>query len=231
MINNKELTEDALIIVSSFNEEKNINEVINELQKYFKHILVVNDGSNDDSQKILDSMKNIMCLFHCINLGQGAAIETGLKYFIDCPQYSYAITFDGDGQHKPEQAFCMLEIAKRQNINAVLGTRFGDMNLSREIPLLKRITLHLASLYERIFFNIRLSDAHNGLRVLSKKIVKDYILPIKSSSMGHGTELSSKIVKSGLNYIEYNIEILYKGKRTQSAFNAINIIFSNLLGY
>ena len=98
----------------------------------------------------------------------------------------------------------------------------------RKIPFFKRITLNLAKIYERVFYGIELTDAHNGLRILERSLVKHFILPIKSYGMDHATELSAKVFHSNLKFIEYPVYINYKGKKSQSPINAINILINKI---
>ena len=166
---------------------------------------------------------------HFLNLGQGAAIETGLNYFLDVEKYKYAITFDGDGQIVASDAFKMLSLAKNENLDAVLGSRFLDKNHRKEIPKLKKIILKMARLYEYLFYSIKLSDAHNGLRVLKKEFIKESLLPINNHDMSHATEISYKIFKSKCKFKEFPIQVNYNDKRTQNFLNSINIVINNLL--
>ena len=115
-------------------------------------------------------------------------------------ELDYIITFDADGQHISKQAFEMLDFAVKNNQFAVLGSRFLKKDSIRLIPIIKKLTLILASFYEYLFFSIKFSDAHNGIRVLHKKIVRDFLLPLDNFDMNHATELSKKISKSGLRF-------------------------------
>ena len=227
MKNNKSSNDDALVLIPIFNEANNINILLKEVKKYFNNILVVNDGSLDEIDYILEKQKVQNCS-HIINLGQGAAIDTGLNFFIKNFKYKYVITFDGDGQHLPIDAHKMLQIAKDGNYKAVIGTRFKTEVSIKQIPFLKRITLRLARIYEQIFYGIKLSDAHNGLRVFERDLVIKSILPVKSSGMFHATEISYKISRSGFKFIEYPVFINYKNKKSQSPINAINILINNI---
>lgn len=224
---NNNNSDDTLVLIPAFNESSNILGITNELKKYFKNLLVINDGSSDETAILLKS-NNISMINHCVNLGQGAALETGLKIFIRDPNLKYVITFDADGQHRPNDAYEMLKLAKEKKLKAVIGTRFKSKIALKEIPFFKRMTLKLAKIYERFFYGINLTDAHNGLRVLEKELVKDYILPIKNSDMNHATEISSKICNSSLKFIEYPVIIKYGGKKSQSPLNAINILVNKI---
>ena len=220
-------TEDTLVLIPAYNESINIIEIIKELKKYFRNILVINDGSNDDTEFLLNKNK-VSIINHYVNLGQGAALETGLKIFIRESRFKYVITFDADGQHRPLDAYKMLKKAKKEKLKAVIGTRFQSKTALKEIPFFKKITLRLAKIYERFFYGIKLTDAHNGLRVLEKELVKNFILPIKNNGMNHGTEISSKIFHSSLKFLEYPVIIKYRNKKSQSPLNAINILVNNI---
>ena len=220
-------TEDTLVLIPAYNESINIIEIIKELKKYFRNILVINDGSNDDTEFLLNKNK-VSIINHYVNLGQGAALETGLKIFIRESRFKYVITFDADGQHRPLDAYKMLKKAKKEKLKAVIGTRFKSKTALKEIPFFKKITLRLAKIYERFFYGIKLTDAHNGLRVLEKELVKNFILPIKNNGMNHGTEISSKIFHSSLKFLEYPVIIKYRNKKSQSPLNAINILVNNI---
>ena len=96
------------ILVPVFNENKVIRNTLNELLKFFSNIIVVNDGSTDNTIDKLDDL-NIALLNHEINLGVGAAVQTGFDY-VEKIHDSYAvITFDADGQHSVEDAVLWLK--------------------------------------------------------------------------------------------------------------------------
>jgi glycosyltransferase involved in cell wall biosynthesis len=222
-----EISKRAMVLVPAYNESSNIENTIKELSKYFCNIVVVDDGSTDDTLQILKKYK-IKIIKHLLNIGQGGAIGTGLNYFLNFEELDYIITFDADGQHISKQAFEMLDFAIKNNKLAVLGSRFLKKDSIRLIPKIKKITLILASFYEYLFFSIKFSDAHNGIRVLHKKIVRDHLLPLDNFDMNHATELSKKICRSGLSFAEYPVDIIYKNKLSQSSLNSINFALANL---
>ena len=223
-----DFSQDCVVIVPTYNESKNIERTLNDLKKYFTNIFIVDDGSEDNTQLILKRLgeNNIS---HAINIGQGGSLGTGLSYFINHTDFEYAITFDADGQHRADQALEMLNLAFKENLHAVIGSRFANKESFEKIPLSKRITLTLASLYESIFYSITFKDAHNGLRVLKRSLVENFLLPIEDFGMNHATEISYKIIRSGQTYKEYPVDIIYRNKSTQVAINAINIALSSIL--
>ena len=217
----------TLVVIPVYNEINNLECVILDLLKYFNNILVVDDGSDDCYDKILNPL-NIQYVKHSINLGQGAALHTGFIYFLSQKQFEYVVTFDGDGQNRGLDAKNMVDIIKESDLSAVLGSRFINNNSSSKIPFFKNIVLQLAKLYEKMFFHIELTDAHNGLRVLKRDIIENFILPIKNNDMSHATEISYKIFKSKCKFKEFPVIVEYESKRSQNPINAINIAFSNL---
>ena len=105
---------DTLVVVPAFNEFQNLEGTVLDLNNYFKNILVVNDGSNDSSEYLLEQL-NIRHIKHSINLGQGAALHTGFTYFLSKKKFKYVITFDGDGQNRASDAKKMLNVLKKKN--------------------------------------------------------------------------------------------------------------------
>lgn len=219
------LIKKTLILIPAFNEADNIKKVINECLNYFDNILVVDDGSTDNTFKEISQINKIVVLRHLINSGQGQALNTGINFFLNDNEYQYLITIDADGQHSVLDALEMLNYAYKNNYDAVLGSRFLKVESERLVPLSKKIILKLAKIFERIFYNISLSDAHNGLRVLNKKSCK-IISDLDSSGMAHATEISYKLIKKKLSIVEYPCKIKYKKNRIkgQSILNSLNIL-------
>ena len=220
-------TSDVLVIVPVFNEFKNINKVVNELTSCFENIIFVDDGSRDNSNYLIHNL-GFRSIKHLFNLGQGAALESGFEYFLQNTNYRYAITFDGDGQNRASDALEMLNLAKKEKLDAVIGSRFLHKEYVKEIPFFKKLVLKMARVYEKFFYCINFTDAHNGLRVLKRELIKDFLLPIKNHDMAHATEISYKICKSKCLFKEFPVVVKYNNKRTQNALNSINIIIKNI---
>ena len=220
----KKFFDDVLILVPVFNESKFIDKTIEKLLKKFKNILVLNDGSTDNTLEIISS-KEVDVISHQLNCGQGAALETGFLYFIKFTNFKYIATFDADGQHNVSDLESMIKLIKKKKLSAVIGTRFQNLNTIKQIPFLKRLTLKLGILFERIFYSIKNTDAHNGLRVISRSVVSDFLLPIKNHDMSHATEISFKLGKKKLKTVEFPVSINYSNIKSQSILNSINIVF------
>ena len=225
--NNAYAHEDTLVIIPVFNEEKQIENTINSIMKSFSNILIINDGSTDNTLSIV-SRYPVKIISHCINLGQGAALDSGFKYLCNSEKYKFVITFDGDGQHNAKDVLDMLLLAKKKKLDILLASRFKDKEFSKHIPFIKKNILRLAKIYERIFYGIKLTDAHNGLRVISKDVVSKFLLPIEDFDMAHATEISYKLVNSGKKIVEYPAFTNYMKLKSQNSLNAINIAIKSI---
>jgi glycosyltransferase involved in cell wall biosynthesis len=195
------------VVIPAFNEEKNIGRVIRDL---FEHgpddikIIVVDDGSVDKSAKIAKK-EGAIVLRHKINRGQGAALQTGHQYVL-LQDADLIVDFDADGQFNPEDIIPALKALQKNNADVLLGSRFLDSR--SQIPWLKRyIILPISRLINYLFTGVRLTDAHNGFRVLSRKALE--IINITQDKMAHNTEIVRQIKKHNLKFIEFPVEVRY----------------------
>lgn len=223
----RSLERDAWVIVPVFNEAEVIGSVIEDLRREFAHVVCIDDGSSDGSASLAESA-GARVLRHPMNLGQGAALQTGFEYVARQPGFTHVITFDADGQHLVSDAVEMLELAKRKRISVIFGSRFLD---KRTKPgLKKRIVLKLAVLFTRAFTGLRLTDAHNGLRVLSAEALG--FVRLEQNGMSHATEIVHQIAQSKLAWKEYPVEVLYteySKRKGQSLWNSVNILIDLLV--
>ena len=115
----------CVVVVALFNEETVITGVVTDLQKHFSRIVCVDDGSSDGSAEAA-RRAGATVIAHPMNLGQGAALQTGITWAKRKGDLDYLITFDGDGQHKVDDVVDMLSYARRRDLAIVFGSRFLD---------------------------------------------------------------------------------------------------------
>ena len=157
--------EDVWLVIPVYNEERVIASVVEEARKTFPNIVCVDDGSKDGSAAEIRST-GAHLVRHPVNLGQGAALQTGITYALAHPGMRYLVTFDADGQHRIEDAEAMIAVARSGDADVVLGSRF--LVGSDEVPWIKRLALRTVVALSPTARRLRLTDAHNGLRVLSR---------------------------------------------------------------
>ena len=214
--------EDAWVLIPLFNEEQVIREVVSNLSSRFSHILCVDDGSNDHSADIARDA-GARVLQHPVNLGQGAALQTGFDYLLSRTKATHVITFDADGQHRLSDALEMLELARRKRLSVVFGSRFLDKRTKPGFK--KRAVLKVAVLLTRAITGLRLTDAHNGLRVLSREAIGH--VRLQQNGMSHATEIVQQLAVAKLSWMEHPVEVLYTDysrRKGQSLLNSINIL-------
>ena len=190
-------------------------------------MVCVDDGSSDESPRIAADAGAIV-VSHVMNLGQGAALQTGFDFVAKQTGVTHLITFDADGQHRVSDALEMLKLARRKNISVMFGSRFLDKRT--EPGIRKKIVLKLAVLFTRALTGLRLTDAHNGLRVIQVKALEQ--IRLDQNGMSHATEIVQKVAKSKLSWREHPVEVLYTDyskKKGQSLWNSVNILVDLLV--
>jgi glycosyltransferase involved in cell wall biosynthesis len=214
---------DAWVIIPVFNEEKVIAQVITELLPVFPNVVCVDDGSRDASASEI-AATGAHLVRHPVNMGQGAALQTGLAYALARNGAQYFVTFDADGQHRVADAAEMVGVARQGNADAVLGSRFLEQVTT--VPWLKRLVLRVAAMLSRSGRRLRLTDAHNGLRVLTRPVAER--LQIRMNGMAHASEIVSCLASGDWRVTEVPVTILYTDysrSKGQSLVNGVNILF------
>lgn len=209
-------------VVPLFNEATVVDDVIRELRTRIPNVVCVDDGSRDNSAAIA-AKAGARVLRHPHNMGQGAALQTGITYARSQPGCKYIVTFDADGQHRVEDAVAMVGISEHNDVAIVLGSRFLD---DRTQPgWAKRAVLKLAAAATNAATGMTLTDAHNGLRVL--RLDAAQAVNLQQDRMAHASEIVGQLGRSGLPWVEFPVHIRYTDyskKKGQSILNSINIL-------
>lgn len=166
--------EKILIIIPAYNEEGNIKSVYEKCKTVgIYDILVINDGSNDNTLKILQENK-IPHVNLIKNLGIGGAVQTGYKYAYS-NNYDYAIQFDGDGQHNIEYVKNMITSMKEGNFDFVIGSRFIENDLEGfKSSFSRRIGIKVISKLIKICTGKIICDPTSGFRCANKKVIETF---------------------------------------------------------
>jgi glycosyltransferase involved in cell wall biosynthesis len=215
--------QDVWLVVPVFNEETVISDVISHVLETFPNVVCVDDGSRDGSAaRILGSGAHL--LRHPINLGQGAALQTGLTYALAQPGAEYFVTFDADGQHRVEDVVRMIGVLRTKEADVVLGSRF--LESAAQVPLLKQAVLRTVAVFSRSSRRLGLTDAHNGLRAVNRDVAEK--LEITQAGMAHASELVDFLARSDFRVREVPVTIEYTEysmSKGQSLLNGVNIVF------
>lgn len=215
-------------VIAAFNEEGVISKVLDEIFDKYNNVVVVDDCSTDGTVDII-KLSKAKLIQHPINLGQGAALQTGIEYAL-INNAEIIVTYDADGQHRIEDAIRLINGIENDEADIICGSRFLGMK-SLTMPLSKKLVLKLATLFTRMTTGVPVSDAHNGLRAMSYYAAQK--INITQNRMAHASELISEISRHKLRYKEYPIIINYTDysiNKGQKIHNAINILIDLLLG-
>lgn len=191
-------------VVPAYNEEKNIGPVISGLFNHVDKIVVVDDGSTDNTS--LEAGKSgALVLRHEINRGQGAALQTGHEYALKNGA-DYVVDFDADGQFDAEDIKPAIAELQKSGVDVLFGSKF--LGKKSNLPFLKRwIILPIAKLLNRLFVGKGLSDVHNGFRVFTYRALESVC--ITQDRMAHATEIVALVKKYNLKYIEFPVRVKY----------------------
>lgn len=212
----------AWVVVPLYNEASIIGEVVTDLLRHFENVVCVDDGSSDGSAQAA-ARAGAYLVQHPVNLGQGAALQTGIDFALEHRSCDYIVTFDADGQHRIEDALGMLAKARAEHLAIVFGSRFLD---DRTNPgWIKRVVLKTAVWVTNLTTSLKLTDAHNGLRVIRRDAAAQ--IDLKQDRMAHATEIVLQLGKTELPWAEYPVELLYTDyskAKGQSVLNSVNIL-------
>ena len=217
---------DVWVVIPLYNEATVISGVITGLLPTFPNVVCVDDGSRDGGA-LIAYRAGARIVTHPINLGQGAALQTGFEYARERGA-SFVVTFDAEGQHRVEDAEKMVQRARKEDLAIVFGSRFLD---NRTKPgALKKIVLKTAVAVTNWTTKTRLTDAHNGLRVIRQDALRQ--IQLKQDRMAHGTEIIVQLGRTRLPYAEEPVEVLYteySKAKGQSLLNSVNILIDLLI--
>jgi glycosyltransferase involved in cell wall biosynthesis len=208
------------VVIAAFNEAKVIREVVAEVVRAGWSVVVVDDGSRDDSAGAA-RVPGAIVLRHRINLGQGAALQTGIDYALRRGA-RHIVTFDADGQHDANDIPLLIDALAEADI--ALGSRFlGRVEgaSQRRMALLRTATAVSNGLS-----GMKLSDAHCGLRAFRASAAPE--LRITQDRMAHASELLRKIKTSKLRVVEVPVTIKYtehSKSKGQGGIQAVRILF------
>ncbi|MCZ9291541.1 glycosyltransferase family 2 protein [Corynebacterium lehmanniae] len=219
---------DTWLIVPCYNEGTVIFDVLTHARETFPNIVGVNDGSVDNSAEQIRAA-GAHLVDHPVNLGQGAAIQTGVEYARKQPGAQYFVTFDADGQHQVKDVVRMIERLRTEPLDIIVGTRFAGQENS-QVPWIKRAVLKTVVMLSPRTKKLGLTDAHNGLRAFNRKVAEE--MNIRMNGMSHASEIVSMIDKHGWRVDEEPVDILYTEysmSKGQSLINGVNILADGLV--
>ena len=214
--------DDSWLVVPLYNEATVIGQVIDDAKGTFANVVCVDDGSSDGSATIARK-HGARVIEHPFNLGQGAALQTGMEFVRRQTNARYIVTFDADGQHSVADAAAMVDRARADDLAIIFGSRFLDD--ATQVGWSKKLVLKTAAAVTKQRTGLDLTDAHNGLRLLRRDALQQVVL--RQDGMAHASEIVSQLAGTGLPWAEMPVHIAYTDyskAKGQSLLNSVNIL-------
>jgi len=214
------------IVIAAYNEEKNLPKVITSLKNAsYNNVIAVDDGSKDHTFEAVEKAGAI-ALKHIVNKGQGAALRTGINHALS-QNAEIIVTFDADGQHRIEDLPAMIKPVAEGNVDITLGSRFLRKT---KVPFTRKVLLKGSVLIIWLFYGIKMTDAHNGFRAMSRQAAQK--IKITCNRMAHASEIIDEIKRNRLRYKEIPVTVIYTKETLRrgrgSYFGAVKI-FSKMI--
>lgn len=193
----------VVVVIAAYNEAPVIASVVADVRRASYPAVVVDDGSTDATGEIA-ARAGAFVVTHPVNLGQGAALQTGLDFAL-AQGADVIVTFDADGQHRPADIAPLIAALAANKADYALGSRFlgGAVNL----PGKRRLMLAAATRFTRLTTGLDLTDTHNGLRAMTRRGASR--IRLKQNRMAHASEILHQIAQGGLAYVEVPVTIEY----------------------
>jgi polyprenyl-phospho-N-acetylgalactosaminyl synthase len=190
-------------IIPAFNEADVIGKVIRDVKPLVDELVVVDDGSSDDTAKIsAENGATVLC--HIINRGQGAALETGNEYCLK-RDVDIVFHFDGDGQFLTSEIKDVLEPLEKDECDIVFGSRF--LGTKTKMPVFKKYIMFPAARIFNQMLGIRTTDPQSGFRAMSRKALEK--IRINNDGSAHCSEILEKASRLKLRIKEVPITVVY----------------------
>lgn len=220
---------DIFVVVPAYNEEKTVSQIIEGIVEDGYNVVLVNDGSKDDTLNLAIESKRkypnkIFIVSHIINRGLGAALKTGMTVAIN-KGAKYILTFDADGQHDIEDIAKVIKPLQEGKADACIGAR-----PLKDMPISKSFANFVMNFLTLIFYGKKVKDSQSGLRAFTSDAAGQ--IDIVSSGYAVSSEFIKEISDNNLRLEEVEITTIYTPETQHKGTDAIvglKILFKMIL--
>jgi polyprenyl-phospho-N-acetylgalactosaminyl synthase len=222
-------TPTTCVVIPAYCEAPVIASVVAAVRAHNYAVVVVDDGSTDATGEIA-AAAGATVVKHPLNLGQGAALQTGIAYALAVGA-DIVVTFDADGQHRPGDIAGLIKALQAHGADFALGSRF--LGQAVDLPASRRLLLKAATWFTRLSTGLRVTDTHNGVRAMTRRGASR--IALRQNRMAHASEILHQIADSGLKYVETPVTVEYtayslaKGQKLTDALMIITDLFARRL--
>ncbi|MFA6807507.1 MAG: phosphodiester glycosidase family protein [Eubacteriales bacterium] len=209
-------------IIPSLNPDEKLLQVVSSLiDNNFKHIIVIDDGSEEKHKCFFDKIEKLspcVVLRHEKNCGKGVALKTAFQYYLEKNTTDIGVvTVDGDNQHRAEDVFQCAQVLNENPNALVLGVRSFK---NTDVPLRSRLGNKLTSLIFKFVCGLKISDTQTGLRAISNENILKF-LDVIGDRYEYETNMLLETQNSNISIIEVKIASIYIENNKNSHFRPI----------
>jgi len=218
------------VVIRACNEEKLISSTLAGVLDCGYSVVVVDDGSTDATFAQAAAAAGVHICRHTINLGAGAALQTGIEYAVR-RNAAVIVSFDADGQHDAADIESVARPILDGMVDVVLGSRFMKAGSVENIPRPRLLLLKGAIWMTRLTTGLKLTDSHNGFKAFAPHAARK--LQITQNRMAYGSEILSQIAREKRRTVEVPVHVRYTDyslQKGQKDINALNILWEFFIG-
>ncbi len=214
----------VVCVIPAFNEESTIGAVVEGAKKYCSMVLVVDDGSDDETRNRAKEAGGKV-ISHVSRLGVGAALSTGFSSALKRGA-EIIVTLDGDGQHDPDEIPAVVAPLLEKKADIVVGSRLPARKAA--MPLYKKIGNKVLSRFASLACGVVINDSQSGFRALSRGVAE--AISHSSTDYRWATEMLILSSRKGFRIMEVPIRTVYFRKRIRGAGakDALKILYNTL---
>lgn len=215
------------VLIPSYNEEKTIGDIVKELKAKGLEVIVVDDGSADNTEKVA-SENGALVMRHSKNLGKGASLKEGFEFILRMTNFDTIIIMDGDGQHSPEDVQKFLSRAREHGDDVIVGNR---MAFTKDMPFVRLATNKFMSFLLSAMCKQRIQDTQCGFRLIKRSVLKK--INLKSDKYDLESEMLIKASRKNLKIASVPVKTIYRDElsRIRPVKDAIRFVGLLLKSY
>lgn len=196
------------VLLPAYNVEAHIKKTVENIKKYLDNILVVDDGSTDNTLNIIKDLR-VNFLTNKKNCGKGSALSEGFKY-LSAKNIDYVITMDSDGQHSPDDIPVFLKCAEAVKADIIIGNRMHDTS---NMPLIRYLTNRFLSSVVSKMTKCKIPDTQCGFRMISKKVIQS--VRVESRRYDAESEIIIKAGRQGFSFASVPVKTIYSTEKSR----------------
>lgn len=213
---------DVLVVVPAFNEAASIGQVLDGIQSHGFRVLVIDDGSNDETS-VVAHQKNAIVLSLPLNVGVGGALRCGFRYAVE-NGFSAIIQCDADGQHLPSHLDDLVEATNRTDAHLMIGSRFGSEKTTHDPSLLRRFAMLALSKVAQHATKHSITDSTSGFRLIQQPLLGELATHLPAYYLGDTFETVVVAGRAGYHVEEIGVAMAPRKHGASSSGNFRSIV-------